>query len=371
MLKMQQRMFKSDNTKYYCASLALEGVSPYFKARLFEFFNCDIELFWNSKKADIEEFSINNPDVKIPKTFLSKKEKINPDLEFENAFKKGYKILKYDDEKYPELLKQIADYPLALYYKGELLGINFNSTIAVVGSRKASNNAKESLASIISGMKNTGVTIVSGLAYGIDAKAHECAIKNNLKTIAIIGSGLDFEYPSSNKDLYREIYEGAGVIFSEYPPSTPPVSYNFPARNRIVTGLSFGTIVAEAAKKSGAMISANYTLEQNRELMCIPGLISNPNCEGIYHLIKNGASVITSAQDVFECLGWDFNQDDTQIKLTGIEKNIFDTIQIEPMSFDTLSLKLGIDDSELMVCLTGMELKGLIKQTNTKYYISN
>ncbi len=368
---MQQKIFSDDKTQYYCAALALGGVSNFFKAKLFEFFNYDIEFFWDAKESELQEFCIKNPDVKVPKAFLTKKKAINPSFEYENALKKGYKILTYQDEQYPDLLKEIPDFPLALYYKGDLSNVNFNRTVAVVGSRKASINAKESLGSIISGMKNTDITIVSGLAYGIDAKAHECAIQNNLKTIAVIGSGLDFEYPSSNKKLYQDIVDGNGVIFSEFSPSMRPVAYNFPIRNRIITGLSYGTIVAEAAIKSGAMISANLTLEQNRELMCIPGLISNPNCEGIYHLIKNGASIVTSACDVFEVLNWDFVQNSEDNQLTDMEKNIFDTIRIEPMGYDFISSKLNIPDGELMACLTGMELKGLIKQINAKYYISS
>lgn len=368
---MQQRLINQNKDMYYAASAALCGVSLYFKSRLFEFFNYDIQSFFECKKSDLEEFSLNNPDVNIPKGFLSKLEKINPELEYKNALEKGYKILGYEDENYPELLKQIPDFPLMLYYKGSFEGINLKRTLAIVGSRKASENAKESLVKIISQMQNTDVTIVSGLAYGIDAAAHTCAIKNGLKTIGVIGSGLDFEYPSSNKNLYRQIEEGSGVILSEFAPSIAPMAQNFPQRNRIVTGMSYGTLVAEAALKSGAMISANLTLEQARELMCMPGLISNPNCEGIYYLIKNGASIVTCANDIYDCLNWTLEQNDKKIKLEGVEKNVFDTIQIEPLSFDSLCLKLNIPSNELMVCLTGMELKGLIKQTNAKYYVSN
>ena len=368
---MQQQIFKEDKNKYYAACAALLNISLYFKAKLFEFLDYDIEAFWKCDKADLKEFSLKNPDVPVSRLFLSAKSKINPDFEYENALKKRYKILGFDDENYPELLKQIPDFPLMLYYKGSFEGINLEHALAIVGSRKASENARESLSRIVSQMQGTDIVIVSGLAYGIDAKAHESAIKNGLKTIAVIGSGLDFEYPSSNKNLYREIIEGAGVILSEFAPCVAPVPRNFPQRNRIVTGMSSGTLVAEAALKSGAMISANLTLEQNRELMCMPGLISNPNCEGIYQLIKNGASIVTCADDIFECLNWEFKQNDTKIKLSGVEKNIFDTIQIEPLNFDTLASKLNISPQELMVFLTGMELKGLIKQIDTKYYISN
>ena len=198
---MQQKIFKGNKVEYYCAALALQGVSNFFKANLFEYFKYDIEAFWNCTKSDMEDFCKKFPDVRVSRTFFSKKKEINPALECENAHRKGYKILTFDDDLYPDLLREIPDFPLALYYKGELSDVNFKKTLAVVGSRKASTNAKESLASIISQMQNTDVTIVSGLAWGIDARAHECAIKNNLPTIAVIGSGLDFEYPSSNKHL--------------------------------------------------------------------------------------------------------------------------------------------------------------------------
>ena len=368
---MQKRLINENKYMFYAAAIALGDVSTFFKAKLFEFFDFDIQSFWQCKKTDLAEFSFKNPDITVPRTFLSKKEKISPDFEYENAVRKGYKILTFEDENYPKLLKQIPDYPLALYYKGNFDGINLNRTFAVVGSRKASENAKESLAKIISQMKNTDVVIVSGLAYGIDTAAHICAIKNGLKTIGVIGSGLDFEYPSVNKGLYRQIEDGNGVVISEFAPPVAPIARNFPQRNRIITGMCFATLVAEAALKSGAMISANLTLEQGRELMCMPGLISNPNCEGIYHLIKNGASIVTCANDIYECLNWTLEQNNKKNKLKGVEKNVFDTIQIEPLSFDSLCSKLDIQSGELMVCLTGMELKGLIKQINAKYYISN
>lgn len=136
------------------------------------------------------------------------------------------------------------------------------------------------------GFANTDICIVSGLASGVDTAAHVAALDNNLKTIGVIASGFDFTYPAANKDLYKQIENGGGVIFSEYYPTFEPLKFRFPQRNRIVSGLSYGTLVAEASIKSGALITANLTLEQGRELMCIPGLITNPNTEGIYKLLK-------------------------------------------------------------------------------------
>lgn len=368
---MQQKIFSEDKIKYYVAMAQLATVSPLFKAKLFEYFDFDIVKAFTCEKTDLSDFNEKYPNVPVSRNFFNLRKTVNIDEAFEYALSSKYKILTYEDENYPKLLKEIEDFPLMLFYKGDLKNVNFDKTLAVVGSRRASTGAKEALSNIISSMANSNVTIVSGLAYGIDATAHRAAIKSGLKTIGVVGAGLNFCYPDSNKDLYKKIEEGYGVVFSEFPPKMPPLPQNFPQRNRIVTGLSFGTLVAEAAIKSGAMISANLTLEQNRELMCMPGLISNPNCEGIYHLLKNGAGLVTCANDVFEHLNWDIKEGKTEIELSKDEKNIYDTIALEPKSFDIISNEVQMDTAFLMVCLTQMELKGLIKQINSKYYISD
>ena len=283
---------------------------------------------------------------------------------------KGIKILTYNDPKYPEMLKGIADFPLMLYYKGDFNNVNFDKTVAFVGSRRASTYAKEILGKIVSEFKGLDITIVSGLAEGIDAKSHSSALEYSLKTIGVIGSGFKFQYPSTNKKLYEEIEAGGGIIFSEYPYEMPPMPHQFPQRNRIVTGLSFGTVVGEARMKSGAMISGKLTLEQGRELMCIPGLISNPNTEGVYHLLKNGASMVTTAADILDALGWDIQVENPEKeKLKGVEKQIYEAISTEARTMEELALVLNIDINDLMVNLTSMELKGLIKQSAGSYFI--
>ena len=170
--------------------------------------------------------------------------------------------------------------------------------------------------------------------------------------------------------MYRQIPEN-NLIISEYLPSVPPVNYHFPQRNRIITGLSLGTLVAEAALKSGAMISANLALEQGRELMCIPGLITNPNTEGIYKLLKSGAGLVTSAEDVYEYLGFDFSSTKKEVELSEDEEKIVSALQLEEQSFENLVEKTKINPTSLLVHLTGLELKGLIKQTRGKYFITD
>ncbi len=358
----------NDNIKYYCA-FSYMNFRPLFKSKLFEFFNYDIKRCFEAQKEDLEGFN-DFCDISVPKEFFSKKEKINPDECLKKALSDEIKILTYEDDKYPPLLKEIPDFPLSLYYLGNLSDIDYYHLLAVVGSRRATNSAKGALNSIISGLNNTDAIIVSGLAYGIDAAAHQSAIDNNLKTIAVIGSGLDIQYPVQNKKLYSDIIASKGIIFSEYPKGVQPEQYHFPQRNRIVTGMSEGTLVAEAQIKSGAMISANLTLDYNRELMCIPGNILNPNTSGIYHLIKNGASIVTTTDDLLNNLGWAIihNENKKPEQLNEIQSKILNVIALQDATFDDIVQETNEDIPSIMVSLTELELKGLIKQSNNRYY---
>lgn len=371
-------MKKENLDKYYLSMSNLCINNPLFKAKLFEYFNFDIEKTFSATSEDLKSFySLNDGQVSVPRDFLKKRDTTNPDKIYEEFLNGdgalGIKYFTYNDEKYPKLLKNIPDFPLMLYYKGDFSGINLNRTVAFVGSRKASMNAKEALSGIISGFLGSDIVIVSGLAEGIDARSHKSALENRLKTIGVIGSGFKFTYPSSNQKLYSEIEHGGGIILSEYPYELPPMAHQFPQRNRIVVGMSYGTVVAEARMKSGAMISARLTLDFNRELMCMPGLISNPNTEGIYYLLKNGASMVTNSCDILEALNWEAEvsgNDNSMADLDGIEKELYDTISIEAQSIEDLSQKMNIPFEDLMVNLTSMELKGLIKQVGGNYFVT-
>ena len=258
-------------------------------------------------------------------------------------------------------------------YKNVLEKLKAGKTVAFVGSRRASLNGKDSVRRIISDLKNTDICIVSGLATGIDTVSHQSAIENNLKTIGVIASGFDYIYPSANKYLYDKIENECGAVITEYYPTFEPTKFRFPQRNRIVSGLSYGTVVAEAAIKSGALITANLTLEQGRELMCIPGTINNINTEGIFKLLKDGATMVTCGQDILNALNWSeenikpiFNEENLQLNQN--EKIIFDIINIEPKGFDEIQAKTGLQTDELLICLTGMELRGLIVQSEGDKY---
>ena len=358
-----------NNSKYWVAFSSIEQINSDFILKLYKYFQ-EIERAFYASYNELTQ--IENLSTKKVELFLNLRDKINIDKTYEYVINNNIEVITFENPKYPFLLKQIDNPPSVLYVKGDLSACNLEKTIAIVGSRKASFNGKESLKLVLKELTNTDVCIVSGLASGIDTTAHYTAIENNLKTIGVIASGFDFVYPESNRELYKLIEQGAGAIISEYYPTFEPLKFRFPERNRIVTGLSHGTIVVEAAIKSGALISANLTLEQGRELMCIPGLISNPNTQGIYKLIKNGATIVTESNDILNALNWEVKiphqQNLFENNLTENEQKILLTIEIEPKGFDLIQKETGICTEDLLENLTTMELKGIIKQVEGDRY---
>ena len=353
--------------KYWIAFSSIEEISSSFILRLYNHFG-DIEDAFSANDLS----SIEGLSVKSAETFLKLRDKIDPDKVFEEVQNRGIKFLTYDDEKYPYMLKNISNPPAVLYYKGDLFSCNLEKTLAIVGSRKASSYAKDALTKVVNELCNTDICIVSGLASGIDSAAHNAAISNNLKTIGVIASGFDFVYPTANKDLYKKIEDGCGAIVTEYYPTFEPIKFRFPQRNRIVSGLSYGTLVAEASMKSGALITANLTLEQGRELMCIPGLITNPNTEGIYKLLKNGATLVTCANDILEALGWEVKLEQQSlfkgVNLSEDEQKIYDALEIEDKGIDELQAYTRLSIDNLLIYLTTLELKGIIKKVDGDRY---
>lgn len=355
--------------KYWIALSSIEQIDSSFIQRIYNYFG-DIETAYNASLTDLSQ--IEGLKVKQAENFIEKRKTVDIDKTFDEVLKRGINYWTLEDVKYPQLLKEISNPPAVLYYKGNSSICNFEKNLAIVGSRKASFNARDAVEKIVSELEGTDICIVSGLASGIDTSAHTSALKHHLKTIGVIASGFDFTYPASNKHLYEEIENGGGIVVSEYYPTFEPLKFRFPQRNRIVSGLSYGTLVAEASLKSGALITANLTLEQGRELMCIPGLISNPNTEGIYKLLKNGATLVTCADDILEALNWEVKPvEQLKINLNNLsedEQKILNALEVEEKGFDELSSITKISTNELLINLTTMELKGIIKQVTGDRY---
>lgn len=356
--------------KYWIAFSSIEQIDSSFILKLYEYFG-DIEQAFQASLNDLK--NVDGLSVKKAENFLRYRDKVDIDNTFTEVETRGINFLTYTDDRYPQMLKQITNPPAVLYYKGKLFDCNLDKTLAVVGSRRASTNGREDLKKIISGLSNTDICIISGLAAGIDTVAHTSAIENNLKTIGVIASGFDYTYPASNKTLYQNIENGYGAVISEYYPTFGPVKFRFPQRNRIVSGLSYGTLVVEASLKSGALITANLTLEQGRELMCVPGLISNPNTQGIYKLLKNGATLVTESDDILNALNWEIKDSMPSGQLvlpmlTSEEDLIFKNLEIEEKCVDELLTLTGLRFDDLLMNLTTMELKGIIKQCDGDRY---
>jgi DNA processing protein len=361
--------------KYWLAFSKIYSIGTIHLKRLMEHFS-SIKESWHASSADllkIEGFSSNTIEK-----FLEERNSIGDlnKLE-EDILSHDMQVITLADENYPYFLKQIYDPPIVLFVKGSLSNFNREKSLAVVGSRKASHYIKEVLKKIISELKGQDITIVSGMAVGVDSCAHQAALDNGINTIAVIGSGFDNIYPEKNRTLYKSIINSGGAIISEYFPSQKAAPWTFPRRNRIISGLSQGTLVGEAGLKSGALITAKLCLDQNRELMCIPGMVTNPNTEGTYKLIKEGAAVVTKAEDIFNQLNWelktDFNAGNKNIEpgFLGNEQKIYRLLDLEPKSFDTILKETNISIDELMMALTSLELEGVIKQLPGQQFVKN
>lgn len=284
------------------------------------------------------------------------------------------KILK--PNQFPELLKEIPDGPKELFVEGDMSSLFDENAIylAVVGTRKFSTYGKESCRKILGGLRNYNFVIVSGLAIGIDAIAHRVALDNNLRTIAVPGSGLDRKvlHPRSNHSLAEEIINSSGCLLSEMEPEMPAGIHTFPQRNRIVAGLCHAVLVIEGPERSGTSITARLALEYNRDVLAIPGSIFNENSKGTNKLIKEGATPITSADDILEFFkiakeGENLKLDLREQNLSPIEEKILSSL-IEPMQKDDLIRKIGLPTHEINPTLTMMQINGLIKESGGEIF---
>lgn len=278
------------------------------------------------------------------------------------------KVLK--PEQFPKLLQEIPSSPKELYVIGELPPEDY-FYLAVIGSRRFSNYGKDACEKIISGLKGYNFVIVSGLALGIDSIAHRSALANNLKTIAIPGSGLDFSvlHPHSHKKLAQEIVESRGCLLSEFEPEMPAGLHTFPIRNRIIAGMSHGVLVIEAAERSGTLITANFALEFNRDVFAVPGSIFNENSKGTNRLIKMGAAPIMSSEDILDAFDIPHSGENLKLNfdLSPIEQKIIGALN-EPMNRDDLIRKLNLPATEINSALTMMLINGFIKESGGEVY---
>ncbi len=295
-------------------------------------------------------------------------------IELERVNKRGYSIIPLTDPSYPPLLREIPDPPPFLYVFGKMG--NIERTISVVGSRHATGYGIITTKRLCQSLAQLGITIVSGMARGIDTAAHIGALQGKGNTIAVLGSGFDYIYPSENLDLFYEISRN-GAVISEFPLKTEPDPHNFPTRNRIISGMSLGTVVVEATQKSGSLITARLAVEQNREVFAVPGNVHSFKSIGTHRLIKQGAKLVEHAQDILEELppGWIPEQPPSApskkehlLALSQDESSVLNALEPYPIHIDDLVRKTETAPGKLAGILMNLELKGLVDQMPGKRF---
>ncbi len=340
--------------------------------KLLDYFKTAEEVFRASPQELERVCGLNNQAIKkinsIDKDNILKKE-------LELIEKQNIRVLSIDDSDYPVLLREIHDPAPILYVKGNLEKDSLK--IAIVGSRQASMYGLKMAEKFAYELASYGITIVSGMARGIDSAAHRGALKAKGRTIAVLGSGLSCIYPPENKGLFEQI-SNSGAVISEFPMLTKPLSYNFPRRNRIISGLSLGVLVVEAAKRSGALITVSCALEQGREVFVIPGKADSPTSFGTNQLIKEGAKLVDDASEIIQELNLNlstnlktFHKQDLNlnINLDDKERKVLDSVSDEPVVFEKILENTGLATPELLSCLTRLELRGIVNQLPGKRFI--
>ncbi len=321
----------------------------------------EFENYEDIFKYSAEELG-ENYNLKAETVYMilnSEKEEI--EIEYEKYEKKGISLISLKDKKYPKLLKNISNPPVFIYVKGKK-EIS-EKTIGVVGTRKISSYGSSVTEKIVRELIGSGITVVSGLALGVDGIAHEQSLKCKGETVAVVGTGLDVVYPYENKKIWERV-EREGTIISEYPLGNEAARWTFPERNRIIVGLSKVILITESYKRGGALITGKIALDENRELFAVPGNIYYPSCEGCNDLIKKGeAKLITSVEDILEEFNWDkINpaKKKIELQLSWKEEQIYTNLN-EAKGIDDLIDEVKMSAKEILIAITTLELKGAVK----------
>ena len=357
----------SRDIKYWVGFSLVPGIGRVRLAQLENYFG-SLENAWQASSADLKRAGL---DSRVVRAVTAERTKLSLEAEMEKLERYGVKVLRYHDPEYPSRLKEIYDYPPILYVRGSLLPED-EWCLAVVGTRRATVYGRQVAEELVADLARSKITIVSGLARGIDSVAHQSALEVGGRSIAVFGCGLDMVYPRENASLARKIRE-QGALVSEYPLGTKPRAENFPRRNRIMSGLSLGVLVIEADKTSGAMISVRLALEQNRGVFVIPGSILSPQSSGTNYLIQEGAKLVQDYTDILEELNLMAVAHQMEIKevipASDIETQLLKQLGAEPDHIDEVCRKSSLSISQVSSTLAMMELKGLVRQVGTMSYV--
>jgi DNA processing protein len=362
-----------DNILPWFALKSTPGIGDLLFKRLINRFGSP-ELVFKATREDLVEVEGITPRLAAAIKQHKIGDSVKKDLDL--VMQKGYKIVTLTDTEYPPLLLQIPDPPPFLYVYGRL-NDSFRN-IAVVGSRNATRYGISTTRRLCHDLVKLEMTITSGMAVGIDSAAHEGALMGKGSTIAVLGSGLERVYPEQNRKLFHQIAEN-GAVISEFPLKTEPDAHNFPKRNRIISGMSLGTVVVEATKRSGSLITARLAAEQNRDVFAVPGSIQSFKSTGTHTLIKQGAKLVEHARDIMEELEYliktpvenDKPADNITAKISSLspeEQVVFESLEPYPVHIDDIARKLSMEAGKLSSILLQLELKGIAQQSPGKFF---
>lgn len=359
-----------DDLAYWIAFNRVPGVGPIRLRALLEFFDEDLEAAWQASPLDFAKAGL---DKRTIQSIVKHRAKISLEHELELLDKHQVHALTWNDPEYPKLLHEIAVPPPLLYVRGELLPDD-DWAVAVVGTRKMSPYGRRATQYLVQGLAEAGLTIVSGLALGVDGVAHRTALQAGARTIGVLANGVERPYPATNRKMAEAIVaEGRGALISDYPIGTKPEAKNFPPRNRIISGLSVGTIIIEAAERSGALITARFAREQNRELFAVPGSIFSRVSKGPNKLITDGATPAISVEAVLQSLDMQMIEPQKVVRqviaASPEEQQVLNVLSSESLHIDEIGQRCELTTAQLLSTLALMELKGLVRQAGVMNFV--
>ncbi|MBI4506753.1 MAG: DNA-protecting protein DprA [Chloroflexi bacterium] len=355
-----------DERLAWIAWSGVAGVGPATFRRLLERFGSAAEA-WRAPAAELERCGVAERALA---TLVAKRRSGWPGGVIERLAALGAQVLTWLDAAYPERLKQIASPPIVLYVRGDLQPAD-EWAVAVVGTRRASVYGRDVTARIVGELAASGVTVVSGLARGIDSHAHRAALDAGGRTLAVLGSGIDVLYPPENARLAEAIV-GSGALLSELPPGTQPEAHHFPLRNRVISGLVLAVLVVEAPEGSGALITADSALDQGRDVFAVPGNITQRSSAGTNRLIQDGAKLVTCARDVLEELRLGSLPQQLEMRAllpeNPVEQRLVALLREQPAHLDELVRASGLPTAEVSSAMAMLELKGFVRALGGQHY---
>jgi len=357
------------NLKYWLGFNRVKGIGPTKLRAMLDYFGGDIAEAWLATEQQLSDIGV---DRRASQQLHQTRLELDLEAALEQVYAAGVHILTWESSGYPSYLKETANPPAVLYVRGKIIPDD-DWAVAVVGTRRLTAYGRQVARELVRGLVRNRVTVISGLARGIDTVAHKEALDSGGRTLAVLGCGADIVYPAENRGLAQRIVSGQGALVTDYPLGTLPEAKNFPARNRIISGMSLGVVVVEAGERSGALITAKFALEQDREVFAIPGNINSPASKGPNRLIQQGAKLVRHVDDVLEELNLTMVPEHSAMQMimpeTTEEAALLGHLSHEPLHIDDLTRLTELSSGTVSSTLSLMELKGMVQQVGGMSFV--